>query len=119
MIFVRRVKSEHLRPGEVVPPAQNNTTKPGDSKQPVFPYLTYSAPAPSFAHTSPVGQPLVVLGVQNLREIPRFDGGKHRLEAFALDGATGDASIDFSSAEFIGTIASSWAIANNFTFDVT
>ena len=28
-------------------------------------------------------------------------------------------AIDFSSAEFTGTIASSWAIANNFTFDVT
>ena len=28
-------------------------------------------------------------------------------------------TLDLSSAEFTGTIASSWAIANNFTFDVT
>lgn len=28
-------------------------------------------------------------------------------------------ALDLSSAEFTGTIASSWAIANNFTFDVT
>ena len=28
--------------------------------------------------------PFVVLGVQNLWEVPRLDSGKHRLEAFAL-----------------------------------
>ena len=35
----------------------------------------------------------IVLGVQDLREVSGFDGGKHSLEASSLDGVTGDAPI--------------------------